>query len=65
MVIAILMRDVPEFRGSNVAVGISLGMVEVVADIPVTAVGYSILSPTTMRLTWRPAGSPARGGPAG
>lgn len=43
------MRDVPEFLGSIVDIGSSLGMVEVVADIPVTVVGYSIVSPTTMR----------------
>jgi hypothetical protein len=42
-------RDVPEFFWSIVAVGSSLGVVEDVADIPLTLVRHAIVSPTTMR----------------
>jgi hypothetical protein len=43
------MRDVLELLGSNAAVGGSLAVLEVVANIPKTAVGYAIVSRSTMR----------------
>jgi hypothetical protein len=43
------MREVPYLLRSIVAGGSVLGMLDVVADIPVTVVGYSIVSPRTMR----------------
>jgi hypothetical protein len=41
------MRDMPEFLWSKVIIGSSLGMVA--ADLPLTTVGHSIVSPTTIR----------------
>jgi hypothetical protein len=43
------MRDLAKDLESDLAVDSSLGVVELVADFPVTALGYSRVSPATMR----------------